>query len=177
VDSKFSSEMFKRYYPVLNLKELNAIDIDYRTFAQVYFKHMALYPTKKHFNFIGAYSNTKVSRISDSLKAIERHYYRNDEELGISETSVNYLDSILDLCLKEKIKPILVNSPVHPSYYKHIPEKFIERFKSIEKQLLQKGIPMYNFERTFYEDSLYLNADHLNSYGAERFTKSLLDSL
>ena len=177
VDSKFSSEMFKRYYSVLDFRELKVIDIDYKAFVNVYFKHMALYPNKRHFKFIGKYSNSKVSRISDSLKAIKRHYYRDERELSVSETSINYLDSIIDICQKNNIEPILVNSPVNQAYKKLIPDLFVNRFKSLEKRLRSKNLTIYNFGNTFYADSLYLNSDHLNSYGADQFTNSLLDSL
>lgn len=173
----WSSEMFKRSYPIEELNKIpNNISIDYSSFYKVLWKQTGFYPKRNHTNFIGSYKNKKTSDISDWNTAIQRHYFFEGKELGVSDVSINYLDSIVDLCDSKKMELVLVSHPVYEKYLKSIPSVIINKYSTLEREYDKKHI-VYNQTDKEYPDSLYLNSDHLNEYGAERFSKELVDFL
>jgi hypothetical protein len=130
-DLKFSkrstaSEMFKRSYPIQNFKLVKSIEIDYSEYYRVLWKQLCFFPKTDHFNYIGSYENRNLSKITDTKHTINKHYYAKNEFLGISETAIAYLDSMVNLCKSKGITPILVSSPVHNSYYSLIPKPINE---------------------------------------------------
>jgi hypothetical protein len=177
-DLKFServtaSEMFKRSYPIENFKLIKSIDINYSEYYRVLWKQLCFFPKTDHFNYIGSYENRNLSKITDTKHTINKHYYAKNEFLGISETAIAYLDSMVNLCKSKGITPILVSSPVHNSYYSLIPKPINERFEIEKRRLEAEGILVIDKTSDFYPDSLYLNADHLNEKGASRFSKEI----
>jgi hypothetical protein len=176
-NENWSSEMFKRSYPIEQFDKIsNKIPIDFTTFYKTLWKQTAFYPKKNHINYIGSYSNSKKNDISDSLTSVQRHYYLNGIELGVSELAVNYLDSIVELCDSRKIELIIVSNPVHKQYLKKIPVKIMEKYIELTKKY---NVNYTVFDKTTdrYPDSLFLNSDHLNEKGAKKFTEELIEYL
>ncbi|CAL2076348.1 hypothetical protein [Tenacibaculum sp. 190524A05c] len=172
-ENRWSSEMFRRSYAIQEFKHISdKISIDYSTFYKVLWKNTAFYPKKNHTTFLGSYSNSKISNISDFNTAIKRHYYKNDIELNVSKLSINFLDSIVTLANSKKIKLIMVSNPVHHKYLKNIPTAIMDKFDQLIDQYKTTHI-VFDKTRDYYPDSLYLNSDHLNAMGAKRFTKEL----
>jgi len=171
----WSSELFRRTYTIQKFRNLKQIEIDYFGYYKILFKNIFLLPHRKHFNFIGHYSNSTDSNLADLKSAIERHYYNKKNELPVSEISIAYLDSIVQICNKNKINLVLINSPVHKVYYDNIPDIIKDRYNSEKKRLINMEIPVFDYSNMFYEDSLYLNADHINEKGAAKFTLTIID--
>lgn len=175
--SRWASEMFRRSYPIHNYTNIShEIPVDYLTFAEVLWKQTALFPKKNHINFIGNYSNKKSSDVSDAYKVIKRHYYDNKKKLGVSELSVNYLDSIVRLCDSKGIQLILVSHPVHKTYLNNIPDEIIKKHNELTEKYDLNHI-VYNKTKDNYPDSLFLNSDHMNEYGAKKFSMELIKFL
>lgn len=167
---KWASEMFIRSYTIQNFKKIKSIDIDYKKYYNVLWKENCFYPKTDHFKFIGNYLNSDFSDISDSNSAIERHYYYNNKLLGESEIAITYVDSIIQICDLNRKIPIFVSSPVHKSYYKLIPSQVKVKYEELKKRLNSREIVFIDKTTDYYPDSLYLNSDHLNKKGANRFT-------
>ena len=170
---KWSSVMFKRSYSIENFKTIEDINIDYIEYYKILLKNIGFYPKKNHFQYIGAYTNSNFSDISNSDSVKERHYYFNKKKLGISKTTISYMDSIINLCISKGVKPILVSSPIHESYYRLIPLTIKTRFEELKKQFSSKGAIIIDKTIDFYPDSLYYDSDHLNIKGANRFTSEI----
>ena len=173
----WSNAMFKRSYPIQEFDKIsNKISIDYKAFYKTLWKQTAFYPKKNHVNYVGSYSNNNKSNIRDFRSAIKRHYYYKGKELNVSEFAVNYLDSIVELCNKKKIELIMVSNPVHKQYLKKIPFAIMERYVDLTKKY---NVNYIVFDKTTqnYPDSLYLNSDHLNEKGAEKFAEELIEYL
>lgn len=173
----WSSEMFRRTYAIESMDALNENIIDYQEFYKIYFKNMCLYPQKTHHNWVGSYQNFNSSSVSNSEKSIKRHFFYRKKNAGISETSINYLDSIVNFCIANNIELVLVGSPVHAEYFGRIPDNFINRYKLEKKRLRSQGIPVLDFTNHYYRDSYFLDPDHLNTKGANAHTKRILELL
>lgn len=172
-DQKWSGEMFRRSYPIQEFYKISGIiDIDYKLFYKTFWKQTAFFPKRNHINYIGTYSNTNTSNIKDWKTAIERHYYQNGIQLGVSELAVNYFDSIVNLANSKKTKLIMVSNPVHEQYLKNIPVSIMEKYIELTNKYSMNHI-VFNKTMDKYPDSLYLNSDHLNEMGAKKFTEEL----
>lgn len=172
----WATTMFERYYPILDFKNLENIDISCKTYYRVLLNEMGLFPNQNQINYIGNFvkEDDGISRVHNFKGVIDRHFYDNEKELGISETSVNYLDSLIQFCEKREITPILVGTPVHRDYFKLIPTAVQERFELEKDRLEAKGIAVIDKTNNFYPDSCYLDADHLNSRGMKIFMEELI---
>ncbi|MCK7591668.1 hypothetical protein M0G43_13855 [Subsaxibacter sp. CAU 1640] len=174
-DGFWSAHQFKMCYSIEEFKNLpKNIFIDYKTFYKVLWKQTAFYPKRNHANYIGGYTNNTKSNVKDWEIASNRHFYYNGNNLGVSEVAVNYLDSIVSLAKSKKIKTVMVNNPVHEKYLEKIPPKIMKRYDQL-KEKYKTSVIMFDKTTDKYPDSLLLNADHLNEYGAKRFTNELND--
>ena len=176
-NEQWSSEMFRRSYLINSFGTINKIKIDYHDFYKIYFRQMCLFPHNNHFAFMGGYTNSDKSDLSDIESPIRRHYFFEKEELGVSETAVSYLDSILGLCERYEVIPILIGSPVHEEYFKLIPNIIKEKYKFEKERIKNNNVIFLDFTNDFYEDSFYLNADHINEKGSSRFTDAIIQIL
>ncbi|MFI8380425.1 hypothetical protein [Leeuwenhoekiella sp. NPDC079379] len=109
----------------------------------------------------------------DGKKAAQRHTINTSDELQIN---INYLEEIVSLAKKKKIKLFFVTLPTTGYYYKSIEdEQFDKTLKIItELENNNQNVFYYNFLKN---DQFSLNdfrdSDHLNAKGAEKFTKLL----
>lgn len=173
---KWSAEMFRRSYSIQDFENLTGIEVDYLEFLKVLWKQTCLFPKLYHHNYIGSYSNSSDSILSDSnlQLTVRRHYYYKGKELGISETAISYLDSTINLLKSHNIEAILVSSPVHERYYTQIPSQVKNNYRQVKKRLENHQVTVIDKTNDFYSDSLYLNSDHLNELGARKFTKDVV---
>ena len=174
-DKTWSHEMFERIYLIQDFKSINNINIDYESYYTFLFKRYCLFPRLNHILFLGGYTNSNKSDISNINKTIERHFHFNNRSSNISQLSIKYLDSIIDLCISNNIVPILINTPVHTSYKENIPEKIQIEFNLEKEKYKKNNIKIIESNSKEYRDSLFFNSDHLNNYGSEIFTKKLIE--
>lgn len=175
---RWSAEMFQRSYAIEEFNDIDTVvSVDYDSFNKVLWKNTALYPKKDHFkNFIGKYSNNKKSDVSDWDVVIDRHYFDEGKTLGISRLSVNYLDSIIELCHSKKVNVVLASNPVHKNYLEKIPKDIMLKYNSLMDKYSKDNL-IFDETTTHYADSLFYNADHLNDNGAKVFTMDLIKKL
>jgi hypothetical protein len=169
--------MFKRTYPIQEFKFLKNIEIDYLNYYKVIWKQTCFFPKLNHHNYIGNYFNSNNFNIVDSETPIRRHFYFNGEEIGISKVAISYLDSIIKICNTHEVKPILISSPVHETYYNKIPFINTSTFEDVKFKLISEGVTVIDKTIEHYPDSLFSNVDHLNENGANRFTKETKEIL
>lgn len=176
-NNEWASEMFRRSYPIGQYSDIeNSMPVDYVTFYKTLIKQIAFFPKKNHINYIGNYSNSAESNISDWKHATKRHYYFNNKKLGISKVATTYLDSIVNQCLMRNISLVLVSNPVHKNYFDNIPSSIIQEYENLKNKYAKKFL-VIDKTQDFYPDSLFLNSDHLNDSGAIKFTREIIDEL
>jgi hypothetical protein len=169
--------MFKRTYPIAGLKNFKDLEIDKIGYFKLLVKNMCYYPKKKHVYYIGKYYNSSHSNVSNYESAIKLHYFYNNKKVGISTVAINYLNSIIHLCKERKIKIILLVCPLHKEYLKRIPSNFIKKFNELKNKLANKGLIILDYSHAVFNDVDFLNTDHLNKTGADKFTKMLKPQL
>lgn len=172
-DPFWSSEMFRRTYPIAEFEDLKGVEVDFKSYLSVKFKNMCLYPRRDHVNYLGKYANSNENDISDYQSVISRHYYYNDENVGVSASSIQYLDSITTLCRKNTIELILVSNPMRQEYLARIPQNFVTKYQEVKKRLTSKGMLVFDYGHVGLDEKYFMNADHLNQKGAELFTKEI----
>ena len=87
-------------------------------------------------------------------------------------TSIIFLNSILKLCESKKIVIVLLGSPLHSNYLSKVPEDIIKSYDSL-LNIYRNDYLVFDYTYNNYVDSLFLDNDHLNEYGAKKFTLEL----
>lgn len=169
-DAKWAGTMFERTYLIGHFDELKDITVDEKGYYSMFFKKMCLYPTTRHFEFLGKYANSSKSKLTDTEEAIKRHFYIKDSVADISATCVRYLDSLVNLCRTNGVTPVLIGAPVTKAYYDKIPEKFKVYYEAEKQKRMKEGLMVLDMTTIHYPDKFYLNTDHLNAIGATTFT-------
>ena len=180
-DDRWSSKMFERSYLIEDFGSIrNLIKIDYLQYYNVIFRNLCLLPHIDHVNYIGRYkASDNRSYVSNSKERILRHYYISDSnQADISTVNVSFLDSIIEICLVRDIVPVLVEAPVHISYYNKIPSEYKSSYDKLCLQLKKKNnIMIVRSDSLDYDDERFLDSDHLNKLGSDYFTRYVVDCL
>lgn len=169
-----AERMFKESYPFQQLNDISSvINIDYITFYQTLWKQTGFYPRRNHIILNDDFP-WYINNLNNCEGVAKRHYYHNGAQLGFSQTQVNYLDSIINLTNSNKIKLIIVSSPVHSQYLNKIPFPILEKYDGLIEKYNDSHI-IFDKTRESYPDSLLMDSDHLNQMGAKRFTTELIE--
>ena len=175
--SKWSSEMFSRSYLLHRFNSDDPFEYDQTEYYRTLFTRMALIPRADHVLYIGEYENTNRTELDDTMSMVNRHYYFEGREHGVSKTAANYLDSIVSLCQSNNTNVVLIGCPVHDQYFKQIPADVQKSYRNMADGYLKDGVPCWDYTSKPYDDSHFLNIDHLNQRGAERFTSEVINRL
>ena len=92
------------------------------------------------------------------------------------EENVQYLQFIIDDCVRRNIKVILLTIPTYKSYYEQLDTIQLNEMEEICNRMDDKyeNVSYLNWlkhDSFTYDD--FFDADHLNEYGAEKLTKML----
>jgi hypothetical protein len=112
----------------------------------------------------------KVDKIKSALVRADYQFIDNHSSINL----INAIESIIDVCRKNKIEIIGIKFPIANEYYPMV-EKRSYHADSI---FYKKGIRVFNFSKIFdRNDEYFANQDHLNDVGGIVFCNILLDSL
>lgn len=176
-----AQDMYSRYFPMLDYESMSKIASSnssgiLRSFIKTYGRMAKAILTNSKsyldYPFIGRYYKSDRSNLNDSLvtAAIKRHYYNdNGEEQGFSDFQQFYLNKIVELCMKNNVRLILINTPISDNYYKRIPKKFISNYYNTLSSLNEK-IDFWDFHSLHFENACFGDGDHLNAIGAKTLT-------
>jgi hypothetical protein len=90
-----------------------------------------------------------------------------DSQSQASSIQAAYLDSIVDLVTDREVKLTVLNTPVHPRYAKEIPSGLIIALDSVWREMESTpGVRLLDLSGLSLPDSMYLDFDHLNVFGA-----------
>ena len=117
-----------------------------------------------------------INELANWQGVIDRHYFHNDEVLGLSKINVPYLDSIIDLCNNHQVTTVLASLPVHANYLNNIPKPILQQYQQYVQKYAESSL-VFDLTTQVYPDSLYMNPDHMNEAGAARFTQELIHYL
>lgn len=175
--SIWSKEIAERTYGIFDLTDVSdKIEIDYQMLFRMSFKHLCIFPKKKHLTYIGNFTRHTEHNLSNA-NAIERHFFFEGKPCNLSVLSINSLNSIKELCRKKGIQLILISTPVHESYRKGIPEKFKDELHKISTRYSSEGVYILDYSTLELHDSCYLNINHINTFGSDILMENLRSNL
>lgn len=176
-DDRWSYELFDRNHAVFTQELFNSdLPVNWTQFFKVFYKNMCSYPKRDHNTFLGEYEAYEAHDLSKYQEAINRHYYTDGMDAGISEICVRYFNRIVDLCKEKDIQLVLVSMPTHPLYSQGVPDEFRTTLDSMSSSIAS-NILQLDYSGVELHDSCFLNSNHLNRYGAELISAKLSSDL
>jgi len=115
----------------------------------------------------GGYYYNKRSHIDSIIKVQKKMDFSHQTIPEISTVNLNYLDRIIDLCKKQKVKLYLFRSPQHKKYLGKGNES---QFQEILKSRFS-NVDFLDFNDFPLKDEDYGDMEHLNYKGARKFSK------
>lgn len=128
-------------------------------------------PSKGWFYYDGTDEN-----VMDEIGCLKRADYFNElvENSNEKEDIVRDLENFIYQLKLYKITPILITTPCFAPYRKFINQKKLNETTDLITNLSHKyNVQYWNYFDLPMEQSDFLNCDHLNSHGAEKFSKIL----
>ncbi len=173
----WSDELFDRAYSIAQFSDYSEYQINYMSLAKSWVKNLLILPKKKHDLYIGRFvpQRGNIDKSSKKLDLlIKRHFNLEGKETRVASTSIQYLDSIIKISKHNKIKLILVNTPVHNSYLTHIPSKFVTEFRKFEQKLRMNGLMIIDLSKYSLPDNSFRDFNHVNEDGATVVTSEVI---
>ena len=195
LDDAFES-MNRRYYTFLHVGEIRKYD--FLTDLKMKLVPFTLAESLKDlfYNLIKGKPGNYWQRIAtaeeiaeDAPRAALRHVVTNktddDGNVVYNEEAIGAIYKTIELCKEIGATPVMITTPftdeylsevdkLAPEYYEH---GFFDRIKKIQEDT---GVAYFNYsddERFKSEYSLFINSDHLNKYGAKKFTDIIMEEV
>ncbi|WP_148304612.1 hypothetical protein [Formosa agariphila] len=117
--------------------------------------------------------NTEIDIEEIGARIAEKHTVVNND---FYLDNVKHLENIIIKCNKKGVKVVLITMPAYASYVKHLDAVQLDSTLLVGKSMQNKfaNCTYFNFleEKSFGKQD-FLDADHLNSQGAEKFSKRI----
>lgn len=176
---KDANYFFSRYIHFYNMESLFTIaKRNCKVLTQVFrvlISKVFVFAKNQENVFKSGYYASKRSNLGDSATyaAISRHYLQPNNTLSeLSNKQVHHFQEIVRLCKAKNVKLIVVNTPVHTTYRKKIPPKFVDHFYKV---MLENAInfEFFDLHALKYKNECFGDGDHLNALGATLFTQEI----
>ncbi len=147
---------------------------------------LTFFPFLNTLEFYNSYKLKTVER-TDHLKkhdinfgtiyfkdSIKKEFKTSPQILSINELDKKYFEKIVDLCNKEKIKLILVTTPLLEDIYK-FKENSLLSFEYIKNFSLQNNLEYINYSELgdFNDTTYFKDYTHTTEFGTNYYTKLL----
>ena len=131
------------------------------------------------FPFIGKFYASSKHVFNDVAEPINGHYFKKGNLLQKSNLALKYLYKAIELCEANKIKLILINTPLHQEYRNFIPEYFTQLYTNTTSEITLKhpSIQILDYSELTLPDNVFGDYHHVNSKGAKLVSEKLIDDL
>lgn len=188
----------QRYYSVLSPKYIK----EYDWYTDLIVNHLCslndgplkvvkeiLRPTTQTKSYPDNWDIVDQSKLREDVKAAcQRHIFMekrdDDGNLIFNEEENQALYDMVRICRAHHATPIFVTVPYLKEYTDEIrnedPDFYDQFYAWIYQLSAELGVEYYDYsldERFIHDYSLFYNGDHMNSYGAKKFTKILYDEV
>lgn len=178
MDGLWANNQLGRTTSLMSLSDYKGYSIDTNTYNRKYFKNTLVIPQTGDPSYVGKYIPKESGLEKSSVeKIISKQYYSDSTLRGVSQNSLNYIDSIIKWTKTHEIIPIIVCPPLHKEYRERVPDIFYYTMKNVLKKYQAEGLKTVNFSSQHMPDSLFSDHTHLDKLGAMRFTKMLKSTL
>lgn len=184
-DEKWRYYFYEKYWG-LNYPKLNRFDLKNISLISLYTPQLSLYYATKNFNVNLAESFTESGWNNIDAKSDEENIQINDitgkarflshKNLINNETrnsNLKLLEKTISKLNENNINIVFLTPPVYSTYYKNADPILLNEIRSDIENLCSgnkcKYISYFTDHRFTYKD--FKNNDHLNSIGAEKFSR------
>ncbi len=176
-DEPWRSQFFNQYYMLSELPTVTGVPVGYDGYLKILIRRMCLYPSLRHDDLLGKYSNADEMHLGNHEIVAARHFLADGKQRESSKVAVYYLRKIISLCRERDVRPILVTTPMHKDYLKLVPPSFVAKFEALKEEFSAAGVELWDDGHAEYADREFYDADHLNSSGALRFSRITAERL
>ena len=150
----------------LDLFKSNPVEVSFQTFI-LYSDFYNLHTQKR--DFIGSYNKINVNKIDEAI--IEFNLSPPIIDTNIAIIELKYLLKIYNFTQENKIKLILLNTPIHPILEKHFSVIRQRNFQIASEQM--PNATYFNHTSFVLENSMYADLSHLNNIGSNKYSEFL----
>lgn len=176
--------MYPRYFTILDTEAMSLVLsknfkgflVDLKNTYHGVYRHINARELDD-YSFIGWFYNSNRNNKNDSTvnRAIQEHYYNQEQDSqGFSSFQMIYLERIIDLCHREKVRLLLMNCPLSKEYLGRVPPKFIDSYNEFAEKHEAIMLDYHDFE---VPEKCWGDGDHLNKSGAEIFNAYIEESM
>ncbi len=119
--------------------------------------------------FLGGFYRSYNSRVSlqSTSAMISRLFFNGEEVQNFSSLQEKYLSKLIVLLQSRGIEVVFINTPVHPSYYRLIPRRFLDMHEDYMNKLSrQYAVECIDLSTLELPDEFYGDGNHVNTFGA-----------
>ncbi len=159
------------------------VKVDYRTIITQYCASLLAHPTSLYYSSRLGTADQPVTYIEEHPttldgynKLYERRYKPPNSHRFAQE--LEYFQKLLDLCLQERIQCIVINMPVSASHQALLDAKLSRQYALDTKTACAvAGASFFDFNDQDFSNQDFSDGFHLNSIGAGKFQKRLIQNL
>ena len=172
---KDAQSILLRYIDILSFESLTEMNL-FSNSDLIRYILKALISPSIDYSYIGKFVESKEKFDEDSMKTrINNQFFFEKNVRNFSRINLKYLKKITKLCGKYNIKFTLINTPLNRKYFDEIPPLFINTYFEIIQEF---DLTLIDFSELYLSNDCFLpDGDHLNTFGAEKFTKMLNDEI
>ena len=103
-----------------------------------------------------------------------------DEHKSDIKINIKILKDMIDFCLEQDYKPVLMILPVTTELSNLFPDEFIKKYiLDYIEESNEKDVTFLNYwkDERFEKDEYYINSFFMNTIGRDKFTKQVLEDL
>ena len=125
--------------------------------------------------FQGGFDND-YSNVSAQIESMDGRlnfqYFTNGELNSFSTLNLTYIRNIIKLCNNQKVKLIILNTPLHHYYKKNVPREYVNKYDSL---ILSQSLKVMDLSDISLPDSCFQpEGDLLSKDGALETTKEII---
>ena len=117
------------------------------------------------------YTHEQLEKQGIGLSAEQTVIHGKEDSLYIQ--NVGYLNDIVSLCSAHNVSVLIVSCPVHESFYSRFDDEQVAAINNAISGVLKSSdnvIYLNCFQNELFTDEDFINANHLNSAGAEKLS-------
>jgi hypothetical protein len=123
----------------------------------------------------------KISELDQVALERANHHKNIINEYGEFEASKDKLNKIISVAKSNNLKPVLITVPYLNYYNQQFSSDLLKKFRQEINEIAENNKIIYldysHSDKFQSESNLFLDTDHLNLVGREKFTKILINDL
>ena len=187
--------MYPRYFPILNKAQIDSLTV--KNLNYYYYKFCRLYgipnrlsfmpvwaklnytePTK-FYEFRGGYVRQVKNYGHDKVNYYSNlHFHLNNDSCKISDSNLNSFYNLVNYCIENRLKIILLNTPMHPDYINNVPAFIRIKYMNTIDSLTRNKRVFYFDHSTWSSDTAdYIDGLHLNGESSDKYSKFVQEEI